>query len=166
METTCNQILSLLDENGIDFKCHFHQPVFTMDEGAEVAKQLGISPCKCLLLVDRKKSFWLYISNGSDKTDLKTLAISVGSSRLSFAGEDDLHRLLHCQRGCVSALGLIFDVDKTVNVAINENVMLNECLAFHPCCNDATVVISTFDFFNIFLPLTAHNKFLTMRDKR
>ena len=59
--------------------------------------------------------------------------------------------MLGLMAGAVSPLGLLFDVQGHVSLAMDRGLRGFERLAFHPCDNTATVVLSAQDFYGGFL---------------
>lgn len=87
-------------------------------------------------------------------TPLRTAAVSraLGTSRLSFAPEDILPELLGLTAGAVSPLGLLFDGEKRVTLAIDAGLRGAPVWAMHPCDNTATVLIAQDAFLGRVLP--------------
>lgn len=77
---------------------------------------------------------------------------AMGVSRLSFAPEDVLPALLGVYAGAVSPLGLLFDTQKRVRLAMDEGLRTYAHIGMHPCDNTATVVMRVQDFTDVFLP--------------
>ena len=80
----------------------------------------------------------------------------MGSSRLSFAAEEDLERLLGCHAGSASILGLMNDVDHQVTLAMDRTVAEAEWFGCHPCRNTSSLRLKTADVLHKFLPDTGH----------
>lgn len=77
---------------------------------------------------------------------------TLGVSRLSFGDADALARLLHTHPGAVSPLGLLFPESAGVRLLCDEDLRPLPALAFHPLTNEASLTMSTADFFGKFLP--------------
>lgn len=77
---------------------------------------------------------------------------ALGISRLSFAPDDLLPLLLGLSAGAVSPLGLPFDRDGRVTLLIDTGLADYAFLAFHPCDNTASAILSTDDFLSRYLP--------------
>ena len=82
---------------------------------------------------------------------------TLGVSRLSFGDADALARLLHTHPGAVSPLGLLFPESAGVRLLCDEDLRPLPALAFHPLTNEASLTMSTADFFGKFLPAARHD---------
>ena len=80
----------------------------------------------------------------------------IGSSRLSFATEEDLIGLLGCHAGSASILGLMNDTEHRVTLAIDRTVAEDEWFGCHPCENTSSLRLKTCDVLEKFLPATGH----------
>lgn len=83
---------------------------------------------------------------GSKRLDLKSLAVFLNESKLSFASPEKMMEYLGITPGSVSAFGLINDVDKVVRVIVDEDLLKFDKQGYHPNINTATLIISTKDF--------------------
>ena len=113
--------------------------------------------CKNLLLCNRQQtSFYLLVI--SPERTFRTAEVSheLGVSRLSFAPEDALPRLLGLEKGAVSPLGLWFDREKQVKLILERGLRRPGKIAFHPCDNRATVVFDQEIFWQRVVPGLAH----------
>jgi Ala-tRNA(Pro) deacylase len=100
-----------------------------------------------------------YLCLMSPDAGFRTADISkkIGSSRLSFAPEDQLMRLMRTASGAISPFGLLFDEKREVRLIVDERLQGEGRLAFHPCVNTATIAIDMNDFKDKFLPFTGHS---------
>ena len=133
-------VLRQLDTLGIPYVCYDHPAAYTMQDCYELP---FVTPellfCKNLLLCNRQQtSFYLLVI--SPERTFRTAEVSheLGVSRLSFAPEDALPRLLGLEKGAVSPLR------RTGKIA------------FHPCDNRATVVFDQEIFWQRVVPGLAH----------
>ena len=149
-------IINFLNEHNIAYQCYRHKPIYTLDDGVEITEAIGIKPCKCLLLVNRRHQHYMLLTQGDTDVNLHLLAGLIHSSRLSFATADALDTLLHTIPGAVSPLGLIFDTELLVRLMLDERVLQCQKLMMAPCVNDESIVMETQDFINIFLPASKH----------
>ena len=122
---------------------------------------LGLAPdvayCKNLFLCNRQQTEFYLLLAPPDKA-FRTAEVSkqLGVSRLSFAPERLLPDYLGLLAGAVSPFGLLFDPQARVRLLVDADLARYARAAFHPCVNTATVVLSTRDFFDVFLPHTQH----------
>ena len=148
------QVLEMLDANGIGYELHIHEPAHTIDD---CLRMPFITPdvtiCKNILLCNRQQTDY-YLLLLKPLTPFRTSVVSklLGSSRLSFAPEDALERLLHLTSGSVSPLGLAFDGEHRIRLCCERGVMDTPRIAFHPCDNRATVIFTQDVFWHQVLP--------------
>jgi len=74
---------------------------------------------------------------------------------LSFASPECLEKYLRLTPGAVTILGLVNDVNKAVEVVVDEDVWNSEAIRCHPLVNTSTLVISSANI-KRFLDITGH----------
>lgn len=121
-------VLRQLGTLGIPYVCYDHPAAYTMQDCYELP---FVTPellfCKNLLLCNRQQtSFYLLVI--SPERTFRTAEVSheLGVSRLSFAPEDALPRLLGLEKGAVSPLGLWFDREKQVKLILERGLRRTE----------------------------------------
>lgn len=93
---------------------------------------------------------------GDKKFKTKDISAQIGSSRLSFAGEEHMLRYLDITPGSVSILGLMNDKENKVRLLIDEDVLNGEYIGCHPCINTSSLRIKTSDMMDKIIPALAH----------
>ncbi len=161
---TNQEIAEFLSERGIEYTRYQHKPIFTVEDGQEIADALGIDPCKTLFLVNRQKQPYMLLTAGNKRISLSDFAGQVGSSRLSFASTDELISYLHTSPGAVSPLGLVFDRKHIIKLYIDNDVLTKDCIALHPCVNNESYVFKTLEFINTFLPAVGHKDYVLIKN--
>lgn len=156
------KIYQLLERLHISYIQLQHQPITTMDEGIEIARTLGVNPCKNLFLVNKQRQYFLLLTSGDKKVSLKEIAGQIGSSRLSFASDEDLKDILNCVPGGVSPLGLIYDNAHKVTLIIDSAIINTEYTGCHPCENTISLKLRTKDLLLIVLPAINHPDYITI----
>ena len=144
-----------LDSLGVSFDRTDHpdQPATTMEVCADVDAVLRVHICKNLFLCNRQKTnFYLLVMPGDKPFKTKELSKQLGISRLSFAEEDSMERLLDLRPGSVSILGLMNDKERRVQLVIDEDVLKEEMCGCHPCENTSSIRFSTADLTGKILP--------------
>lgn len=155
------EIADFLSEKNIGYMRYQHKPIFTVEDGREIADALGIKPCKTLFLVNRQKQPNMLLTAGDKRVSLSDFAGQVGSSRLSFASTDELISYLHSSPGAVSPLGLVFDRGHKIKLYIDSDVLTKDFIALHPCVNNESYVFKTSEFINTFLPAVGHDDYIS-----
>lgn len=146
-----------LDSLGVKYDRIDHEAAFTMEVCEEIDKVLGGKTCKNLFLCNRQKTaFYLLLIPGDKPFKTKDLSQQIGSSRLSFACEEDMIEILNLTPGSVTILGLMYDKGKKVKLLIDEEVLHDEYFGCHPCINTSSIKMKTSDVFEKIIPaLTA-----------
>ena len=152
-----NRVYESLARLEIPFTRVDHEAAFTMEDCAAISEALDVHICKNLLLTPRNRSaFYLLCMPGDKPFSTKEFSKLIGSSRLSFATEEDLVALLGCHAGSASILGLMNDTEHRVTLAIDRAVAEDEWFGCHPCQNTSSLRLKTRDVLEKFLPDTGH----------
>ena len=152
-----NRVYAALAQLEIPFTRVDHEPAFTMEDCAAISEALDVHICKNLLLTPRNRSaFYLLCLPAENSFSTKDFSKLIGSSRLSFATEEDLVALLGCHAGSASVLGLMNDTEHRVTLAIDRAVAEDEWFGCHPCKNTSSLRMKTRDVLEKFLPTTGH----------
>ena len=153
-ELRCYDLLELL---GIEYWRIDHAPAETMEICADIDKTLEATICKNLFLCNRQKTaFYLLMTPGDKPFKTKELSHQIGSSRLSFAGPEDMEKYLDITPGAVSILGLMNDAEDRVQLLVDEDVLKGEWLGCHPCINTSSLRLRTADAFGPLLKAMHH----------
>ena len=151
------RVYDYLDALGIAYDCIDHAPADTMEVCKAIDDVLGATICKNLFLCNRQKTvFYLLMMPGDKPFKTKELSSQINSSRLSFAGADDMLRLLDIEPGSVSVMGLMNDRGHEVHLLVDEDVLTGEYVGCHPCVNTSSLRLLTRDVFDRFAPSTGH----------
>ena len=150
-------VLTALDGLGLAYRLVAHAPAMTMDDLADIDRQIGVLHAKNLFLCNRQQtSFYLLLLPGDKNFRTSVLSRQLGIARLSFAGPGPLESLLGTPPGAVSPLGLLFDRRHQVRLLIDRDLAGQESFCFHPCSNTTSLVMASRDFLGPFLRLTGH----------
>lgn len=133
-------LYELLKRLNINYDEIEHQAVFTVEDVKKVEYQIEGIGCKNLFLTDRKGAFYLVVLQEDKRANIKELSNFLGGNKLSFAKEEDLNAILNLERGSVTPLGIINDINNKVIIVIDKDLQ-NEKLLFHPNVNTKTVSI-------------------------
>tara|TARA_B100001175_G_C19425032_1_gene598143 strand:- start:501 stop:1043 length:543 start_codon:yes stop_codon:yes gene_type:complete len=131
---------------GFNFLIHTHPPLRTVEEAKKYRRTTHGGNAKNLFLRDKKKNNFLITVDENQPIDLKSLANLICSDRLSFASPKRLLEFLGVLPGAVSPLALINDTKNNVSFFIDENLIKEEKINFHPLINNLTITIDTKDF--------------------
>ncbi|MBR3849185.1 MAG: prolyl-tRNA synthetase associated domain-containing protein [Oscillospiraceae bacterium] len=151
------RVYDLLDSLHIPYERTDHAAAMTMEDCLEIDKILEVIICKNLFLCNRQKTkYYLLMMPGDKVFKTKDLSAQIGSSRLSFAGAEDMEALLNITPGAVSIMGLMNDRDNRVQLLIDRPVMESELLGCHPCVNTSSLKLKTKDLLDTIIPATSH----------
>lgn len=140
-------IYKILKDLEIDYQKYDHPAVFTAEDASKHYVGMDAGECKNLFLRNQKGDVhFLVIVESTKRIDLKRLGELLDVKKLSFASAERMMKYLGVMPGSVSPFGLINDLEKTVTVIIDNDLLKYEKLAFHPNINTATLVIATEDF--------------------
>ncbi len=145
MPATPEELFAKLASLGIKTTTCDHAPVFTVEEAKAVHDHIAGGHCKNLFCKDEKGSFWLIVCLEDARVDLKAAPAKIGSKRLTFGKPDAMMEILGVLPGSVTPFGLINDQNTLVNVILDQAMMAEAQLNYHPLHNGATTTISSID---------------------
>ena len=147
----------LLDSLGISYRRADHEAAATMELCREIEAVLGCPICKNLLLTNRQQTdFYLLLMEGDKVFKTKYLSKALGCARLSFATDQQMLELVDITPGSLSILGLMNDPEKRVRLVIDQPVLEQPEIGFHPCLNTSTLAVSMADFREKLIPALGH----------
>jgi Ala-tRNA(Pro) deacylase len=138
---TSDELLHLLDKEGIDHHTVEHAPMWTVEDAKALRAPSGFGHTKNLFVRNKKGQMWLLTLHEDRKVDLKAVAKLVGTNRFSFASPERLMRYLGVIPGAVSAFSILNDVHRRVEFFIDEALMRDPALHLHPLVNTRTTTI-------------------------
>ena len=152
MRGVAEEVCARLDAMGIDYEIVEHPPVETIADCAPVEQRLHAVVAKNYFLTTKnQKRFFLCLVRPDARFRSADISRQAGSSRLSFAMEEQMERLLRVHPGAVSPMGLLFDAQRQVELLVDVGLWDIARLAFHPCDNTRTLAMEGSDFFGRFL---------------
>lgn len=152
------RILAALDRMSIPYDLLAHPPAHTMADCEEPMRLLGgVMPKNLFLRPRRQEDFYLCLTRPDAVFHTSSISRQVGSSRLGFASEEELMRLMQTKPGAISPLALLLEEAKDVRLLADETLREEKRLIFHPCVNTFSLALSGRDFFEKFLPATGHS---------
>lgn len=137
-----NKIIDKLNELNIEYKIVEHPAAFTMEDLAQHhLENYGHIP-KNLVLRDVKGTRnMIVVLHGDKRANLQLIRDEIDSTKLSFASDERLMKYLSVEKGSVSALGIIFDTEKELEVYFDGDLKNEDILGCHPNDNTATVFL-------------------------
>jgi Ala-tRNA(Pro) deacylase len=145
MPASRTDLMKFFDDLGISTTTVDHAPVFTVEEAQKVHSDIPGGHCKNLFCKDEKGVLWLIVALEDARIDLKAAKDKIGSKRLTFGKPELLLEILGIEPGSVTPFSLINDKEVRTNVILDEAMMREAKLNFHPLKNDATTTIAAAD---------------------
>ena len=147
-----------LSQSRIPFERHIHEAVHTMEDcyRVQVLAEDTVMPKNIFLCNRQQTDFYLYLCPPFEPFRTAVFSKALGVSRLSFAGDEHLFRMLRVSPGAVTPLALLFDRGRQVQLVMDNRLLKAERLAFHPLIPTETFIFRREDFLARFLPLTGH----------
>lgn len=138
--------LSALDQMNIPYIRLEHPPCASMEECAAIVSPSGAKHCKNLFLTNKRGTeFYLLLLHREKRFVTSEVSKLLGSTRLSFAGDDKLSELLGLSPGSISVTGLINDTERKVRPVIDADILKEEKMLIHPSVNTASLEVKTND---------------------
>ena len=145
MATDRNTLFVRLAELGIPAVTVEHDPVFTVEQSAELRLSLPGAHTKNLFLTDKDGRMVLVVAKDDTKVDLKALAKRLGAGRFSFGKAELLEAVLGVSPGSVTPLALINPSAAEVAVVVDQVLTDFAEVNCHPLENTATTRLATED---------------------
>ena len=136
-------VYDLLDELGIAYDRIDHEAIFTIEGCNSIDGVLGIHLCKNIFLCNSQKTkFYLLLMPGEKRFVTKDFCKQIVSPRLSFAPAEFMEEYLDITPGSVSVMGIMNDKEHHVQLVIDQDVLKEEYIGFHPCINTSSMRIA------------------------
>ena len=145
LPTSKEQLLDIFNAQGISFSLYEHDPIFTVEEGVHLKESIPGTHCRNLFLRDKKKRMFLVVAANETQIDLKKLSDLLGAARFSFGSADRLWDHLGITQGSVNPFCIINDTDQQVRIILDQHMMEQPLVNYHPMDNAMTVGLSPDD---------------------
>ena len=156
MPTTSEQLIAFLDSHGVATTSVDHPPLFAVEDSQALRGDIPGGHTKNLFVKDKKGRLFLLVLGEETAVDLKRVHEKIGGQgRVSFGSAELLEEVWGVAPGAVSPFGAINDEAGRVTVVLDEAMMREERLNFHPLVNTRTTGLASADLVK-FLRLTGH----------
>ncbi len=145
LPTSPDALLKLLNNMGIAYDLHHHEPIFTVEEGLHLKASIPGTHCRNLFLRDKKKAMFLVVAANETQIDLKKLPEVIGSGRLSFGSAERLWEHLGIRQGSVNPFCIVNDTENQVRILLDAHMMAQPRVNYHPMDNAQTIGLSPSD---------------------
>ena len=152
MDPISREVFENISAMGIGYRYMSHPAAATMADCRVVEETFGaVMPKNIFLTTKSGKVYYLLITRPNARYRTSDISKQLGTPRLSFAPADKLFEYLKCTPGAISPMGLMFDGEKQVKLAVDSALRDEQVLAFHPCINTMSLAMSSEDFFGTYL---------------
>ncbi|MEO1045935.1 MAG: prolyl-tRNA synthetase associated domain-containing protein [Pseudomonadota bacterium] len=127
---------------GVAFEQVDHPAVFTTLDSSQIEKNIAGAATKNLFLKDSDGHYALVTVPAEKRVDLGRLRHLTGAKRYSFAGADEMERLLGITPGSVTPLAAMNDSAGKVQIVLDEILSAQPRVNVHPLRNTATISLS------------------------
>ncbi|MBR2351587.1 MAG: prolyl-tRNA synthetase associated domain-containing protein [Alistipes sp.] len=141
------RVFDYLAAHGIAYEWYEHPAAPTVEEAMRYCAADGAKHCKNLFFRNHKGNrHYLVVFANDRQLAIHDLEQRLRQGKLSFASEQRMERYLGLLPGSVSPFGLINDAENHVYLFLDERLLEEPQLAFHPNDNRATVTLSRENF--------------------
>lgn len=145
MLQTQEQLLNVLTQINIEFENHEHPAVFTVEQADQQHEGIKGAHSKNLFFKDKKKNLFLVVTLSDKPIRIKDVAKKIGAKNMSFGKPELLAEVLGVIAGAVTPFAVINAKGHNLKVILDEEMMENQLLNFHPLVNTATTTIASKD---------------------
>lgn len=139
-----------LESLGIDYELVEHEPALTTELADKFIEGVDGVRTKTLFMTDQKKRrFYLLIMDENKMLDMAKFAQMVGEKRVKMASAETLYKKMGLMPGVVSPFGIMNNEEKDINVFIDEEIINEDRMSFHPNTNEMTIFVNTEDLIKI-----------------
>lgn len=154
-------VFALLDELGFAYRVEEHEAVFTVAESSKVLSEKV--PVKTLLLREEKgERVFMVAMRGDVRLDTKNLAKELGVKKLQFVKPEQVEELVGVKPGSVSIFGLVHPGSAPLEVVLDQSLLAETEVGFHPNDNTATIFMSPADIEKVFTATGHKYRILTI----
>jgi Ala-tRNA(Pro) deacylase len=134
------ELIEFLESLGIKVSPVSYPAHRTVEEGRLLRGDMPGTFTKNLLLKDKKGRLFLVVAEETRSIDLRTLHVKVGANgRLGFASPDIVREVLGVEPGAITPLALMHDRNRATTVVLDEKIMNDDQLNFHPLVNTESI---------------------------
>lgn len=150
------ELIEFLESLGIKVRPVPYPAHRTVEEGRLLRGDMPGTFTKNLLLKDKKGRLFLVVAEETRSIDLRTLHVKVGANgRLGFASPDVVRDVLGVEPGAITPLALMHDRNRATTVVLDETIMNDDQLNFHPLVNTESIGLAPIQLMQ-FITATRH----------
>jgi Ala-tRNA(Pro) deacylase len=143
---TPQTLLEYLEDLGIETQTATHPALHSVSDSQSYRGDIEGIHCKNLFVKDKKGQYFLLVMEENAEIDLKQVHKLIGGSgRVSFGRPEQLMEYLGVKPGSVTPFSVINDVENKVQIFLDEAMMQEPTLNYHPLLNEMTTTIKRED---------------------
>ena len=142
-------VFEALEALGVPYEVWEHPAVYTIEEMLALHLPHFETVAKNLFVrVAKKRNYYLLVAPHDKQVKLTDFACRAGTTRLSFASQEDLQEILGLYSGAVSPFGILNDREHKVHVYMDSSFS-GSMIGVHPNDNTATVYLQADDLMQL-----------------
>ena len=142
------KVADRLNELGIIFQIVEHEPALTTEQADRFIEGIEGVRTKTMFLTNKKKrNFYLVIMDDAKRLDMDVFKEIVEEKQIKMTSAETLNDKMMLLPGVVSPFGLLNNEDKDIRVYVDQEIVSEERMSFHPNTNEKTIFINTQDLF-------------------
>ena len=142
------KVADTLNELGITFHIVEHEPALTTEQADHFIEGIEGVCTKTMFLTNKKKrNFYLVIMDDAKRLDMDVFKDIVEEKQIKMASAETLNNKMMLPPGVVSPFGLLNNEDKDIHVYVDQEIVSEERMSFHPNTNEKTIFVNTEDLF-------------------
>lgn len=139
-------VIDKLTDLGIALEVVEHEPALTTEQADSFIEGIDGVRTKTMFLTNKKKTqYYLLIMDDQKQLDMDRFKELAGANRIRMASADSLYDKMLLPPGVVSPFGLLNNRDKDILVYIDQDIMPEKRMSFHPNTNEKTIFVETPD---------------------
>ena len=125
-----------------------HEPALTTEQADRFIEGIEGVRTKTMFLTNKKKrNFYLVIMDDAKRLDMDVFKEIVEEKQIKMASAETLNDKMMLPPGVVSPFGLLNNEDKDIHVYVDQEIVSEERMSFHPNTNEKTIFVNTEDLF-------------------
>lgn len=142
------KVVDKLKELGIPFQIVEHEPALTTEQADSFIEGIEGVRTKTMFLTNKKKrNFYLVIMDDAKRLDMDVFKDIVEEKQIKMASAETLNDKMMLPPGVVSPFGLLNNENKDIQVYVDQEIVSEERMSFHPNTNEKTIFVKTEDLF-------------------
>lgn len=135
-ENIYKKLISLLNDNQVEYKLYSHRVALNYEELAEVQKETGFigTEMKCLVLKAGDKMI-VYITLQGQKVNFEVIKKKLGINKIQLCSPEELKEYFGAQPGCAYPFGFAAQY----NIYVDPKIYKEDWLLFSPVLPNETV---------------------------